>query len=184
VCLESTAPPALLDSYQIQSVQLSALRNLSFTGRGVSLQPVLQHLSAMTCLRLLHFDGCSMGLAALSGGMPRLVDLVSLTFRACELTVLPPLTRLPCLKELILDENPELRDVQWGLRGVTSLTRLSMRDRTPIGDATLDVVRQQPDFREFDVHACTHDGQWLCNSAEFLARLQRCSAALQFDLIM
>jgi hypothetical protein len=180
VCLTSTAPSGLLDTYQIQSVQLSALRSLSFNNCDVSLQPVLQHLSALTCLGTLQFRDCLEGLSALPSGVPPLPRLKRLTFSGCNLTVLPPLKHLLRLRDLNLDDNSKLRDVQLGLRGLTALTKLSMRGRTPIGKDILDVLKQLPGLREFDVRGHT----WVPRNAALLGRLQHCSHAQQFKLVV
>jgi hypothetical protein len=180
VCLTSIAPSPLLDMYQIQSVQLIALRNLSFHDCAVSLQPVLQHLSALTGLTRLGFIRCSEGLSALSSGFPPLHHLSMLTFSGCKLTTVPPLRHLLGLQELYLADEPELRDEQLGLRGLTSLTKLSMQACSPIGEGTLVVLKQLPGLRECDMR----DNDWTIENAAVLGRLQHWSHAQHIKLIV
>ena len=180
VCLSSIAPSPLLDSYQIQSVQLCALRSLSFHDCDVSLQPVLQQLSALTGLVCLGFNRCLKGLSALSSGFPPLHRLSVLTFSGCKLTAVPPLRHLLGLQALYLADEPELRDEQLGLRGLTSLTKLFMQACSPIGEGTLDVLKQLPGLRECDMR----DNGWTLTNAALLGRLQHCSHAQQFKLVV
>jgi hypothetical protein len=118
VCLRAAAASAQLASYQIQSVQFTDLRQLIFDSCNVPLQPVLQHLSALTLLASLRFCGCSEGLSVLAGGLPPLPHLSELKFSGCKLTAVPPLRRLRGLQELYLDDEPELRDMQAGVAWV------------------------------------------------------------------
>jgi hypothetical protein len=138
-------------AYEVQHMQLTSLRKLSFEQCGASLQPMLAHLSALTLLTGLHFDHCSHGWSAVSAGMPPLHSLIHLTLQACDLRVLPPLAQLVRLETLNLDNNPNLRDVQRGWRGLTSLCKLSMRSSTPISEDTLIAVEYMPALWEFDV---------------------------------
>jgi hypothetical protein len=138
-------------AYELQNMQLTSLRSLSFTSCNVSLQPVLQHLSALTLLTGLHFYKCLGGWPALSGGMPPLHSLMHLTLNACKLSMLPCLEQLVRLETLNLDNNPDLRDVQLGLRSLTSLRKLSMRSSTPVSESTLMAIEQLPALQEFDI---------------------------------
>ena len=180
VSLNPADPLAQLASYQIQSMQLTSLRQLAFQTCSVSLQPVLQQLSALTRLEILQFRKCSEGLAVLSTGLPPLPRLSELTFMSCELTAVPPLRHVLGLQRLNLVDNPDLRDVQLGVHGLTSLTKLSMQDRTPVGRDTLDVLRQLPGLQEF--HVCGHS--WVPQNAALLGSLQHCSHAQQFELVV
>lgn len=139
-------------AHELQNMQLTSLRKLSFTLCTVSLQPMLEHLSALTLLTGLHFHHCSHGWSAVSAGMPPLHSLIHLTLQACDLRVLPPLAQLVRLETLNLNNNPNLRDVQRGWRGLTSLCKLSMRSSTPISEDTLIAVEHMPALWEFDVY--------------------------------
>lgn len=65
--------------YEVQNMQLTSLRKLTFSYCTVSLQPMLQHLSALTRLTGLHFHKCPGGWAVLSGDVPQLPSLMHLT---------------------------------------------------------------------------------------------------------
>lgn len=148
VCLHSAASPAPpLASYQIQCLQLSSLRELMFQQCDVSLQPLLQHLSALTQLESLSFHQCSEGLSALLSGFPLLHRLYELQFVGCQLASVPPLTHALGLQNLYLDHERQLKDVL-GLRGPTSHTKLAMRGCTPIGEDTLNMLRQLSGLQE------------------------------------
>ena len=165
-------------AYEVEDMQLTSLLKLSFRQCTVSLQPMLEHLSALTLLTGLHFHGCSHSWSAVSDGMPPLHFLVQLTIYACDLRVLPPLAQLVRLEVLNLDNNAKLRDVQLGLRGLTSLKKLSMRSSTPIRQSTLIAVQHLPVLRVFDVRG--HN--W--TPADFVSRLQSRVSAWDVDLIL
>jgi hypothetical protein len=180
LCLRAAAASAQLASHQIQSVQITDLRQLIFDSCNVPLQPVLQHLSALTLLSSLRFCRCSEGLSALSSGLPPLHRLSELQFSGCKLTAVPPLRRLLGLQELSLDSEPELRDVQLGLHGLTSLTKLFMQACSPIGEGTLDALKQLPGLRECDMRY----NDWTLRNAAVLGRLQHWSHAQHIKLLV
>jgi hypothetical protein len=134
------------------SIQRSqhAAHQLAFLQCSVSLQPILEQLSALTCLTYLSLVRCPLGLTALSAGLPPRRRLVYLASSDCGLSVLPPLQHLCSLEELDISDNEHLADVQLGLRGLTSLTKLRM-ESTPVNDSTLVALHQLPALREFDI---------------------------------
>jgi hypothetical protein len=179
VCLHSAASPAPLASYHIQCLQLSSLRELMFQQCDVSLQPLLQHLSALTQLESLSFHQCSEGLSALSSGFPLLHHLCELQFVGCTLASVPPLRHLLCLQNLYLDHERELKDVL-GLRGLTSLTKLAMRGCTPFSEDTLDTLRQLSGLQEIDMSG----HEWTPRTGALLGRLQHWSHEQHVKLIV
>ena len=180
LCLLRSHLRSDVPGYEVQNMQLTNLRKLTFMYCKVSLQPMLQHLSALTRLTGLHFHKCpgAGGWAALSGDMPQLHSLVHLTLNACNLTTLPCLQQLVHLEMLNLDANPALRDVEQGLRSLTSLHWLSMRSSTPISEHTLKAIKKMPALWEFDI-----SGQkW--TPAKYFHRLQRRVDAWNVNVIL